>query len=161
MIEWKITSANPNYSVSNTGLVRNDRTGKVLKNQLNSHGYHVVSLGKGNTKSVHSLVALAFLNAPTEQQTEVAHNDGTRTNNCVDNLRWATKTENQQDRIIHNTTNRGEKGGLAKLTNSQVVDIRKLMQSTKINNCELGRMYDMSYESIRAIRHNQSYKEAA
>ena len=55
---------NPNYSVSNLGNVRNDKTGKILK-QLGSKGYVKVRLYGGSHSDyihigVHRLVALEF-----------------------------------------------------------------------------------------------------
>lgn len=39
------------YSISNFGRVRNDTTGKILKNNLHPSGYHLVSLCNGRSIS--------------------------------------------------------------------------------------------------------------
>ena len=45
--------------------------------------------------SPHVAVALAFIpNDDPEHKTQVSHLDETRTNNCVENLCWATAKEN-------------------------------------------------------------------
>jgi hypothetical protein len=41
-------------------------------------------------------------------------------------LSWKTREENEADKIIHGTGARGEKSGLAKLTESDVHEIRAL-----------------------------------
>lgn len=69
---------------------------KILKIQLNSHGYSSVVLRKNNksyTKEVHRLVALAFIPNP-ENLPQVSHKDETRTNSCVNNLKWSTVIDN-------------------------------------------------------------------
>ncbi len=54
----------------------------------------------------------------------VAHNDGSRTNNCATNLRWATCLANLADRAGHGTELRGRRNGRAKLTEDAVAFIR-------------------------------------
>lgn len=98
MEQWKTIADNPNYEVSNLGNVRRIKTGKLLSQQ-NSNGYRTVTLwenGKEKIKYVHRLVALAFLDKPTNKN-EVNHKDGNRANNCLDNLEWVTPSEN----ILH------------------------------------------------------------
>ena len=49
--------------------------------------------------SVHQLVALAFLGTPPSPNHTVDHIDRNRSNNCVENLRWATKKEQRANTI--------------------------------------------------------------
>jgi hypothetical protein len=56
-----------NYSISNMGNVRNDRTNRILQPEINNKGYYTVNLnknGKMKTMRVHRLIAVAFLNNP-------------------------------------------------------------------------------------------------
>lgn len=101
MEEWKKIYENGQmtfYSVSNTGRVRNDQTGKILK-ASKSDGYLVISisLGHGNMKRkrVHRLVAEYFIPNP-ENKPFVNHIDGKRDNDYVENLEWVTPSENMQ-----------------------------------------------------------------
>ena len=90
--------------------------------------YLAVSLwenNKGKLWTVHKLVALAFLGPPPTPKHAVAHYDGDKTNNHFTNLRWATKAENEADKIRHGRTNRGERNGQAKITDAQAEQIKQ------------------------------------
>ena len=96
MEEWKIIDIAPNYLVSNLGKIKNNKTQRILKPKL-IRNYQYVCLRKDNKnlcKQVHRLVAIAFI--PNSQNKEcVNHKDFNRSNNCVDNLEWCSKSENQ------------------------------------------------------------------
>ena len=116
---WKpVTGHEGIYEVSNHGRVRSvDRTvtrsdgqvhrrkGKLLRTPLNQRGYQVVNLciqGKCQIRTVHSLIAETFIGTRPEGM-EVCHNDGIKTNNRVDNLRYGTSSENMLDNVRHGT----------------------------------------------------------
>jgi hypothetical protein len=42
------------------------------------------------------------------------------------NLAWKTPAQNQADRIAHGTSNRGVRHGRAKLTEADVIEIRRM-----------------------------------
>lgn len=94
---WKTIDDRPKYEVSDTGLVRNRKTGKVLSPDLyKNKGYEFVGLCGENDrkmKFVHRLVAEAFIENPYGKE-EVNHIDGNKRNNNVDNLEWVTRSEN-------------------------------------------------------------------
>ena len=96
---WKDIIEASNYEVSNTGLVRNKNTGKILKGRLSKSGYLQVSIkidetNKFANRYIHRLVALYFIANP-ENKREVNHKDGDKENNNIDNLEWVTSSENQ------------------------------------------------------------------
>ncbi len=96
MVTWKKVNGYANYSVSTTGQVRNDKTGKVLSPALDSNGYYFVILCKDGKKwhgYIHKLVATAFIPNPRNLR-EIHHRDENKRNNHKDNLRWCTHTEN-------------------------------------------------------------------
>lgn len=94
---WKKISRNDNYSINENGDVRNDATGRVKAPFVNkANGYLTVDLYRDNKSEkvpIHRLVAEAFIPNPENKPT-VDHKDGNRQNNSIENLRWATYSEN-------------------------------------------------------------------
>lgn len=90
------------YQVTDDGRVFNKKFDRFLTPGITS-GYLSVSLKKnkiGKTHKVHRLVAMAFLEN-LENKPYVDHIDGNKTNNSVNNLRWATNSENQMNSKMH------------------------------------------------------------
>ena len=110
MEEWKNIDGFPGYQVSNTGKVRsytNNRHGadfdqepRELKAVSTKRGYESVQLGRANRRSVHRLVAEAFI-PNINNDPMVRHLDDNPHNNCVDNLAWGTQTDNMRDCVQH------------------------------------------------------------
>lgn len=92
----------PNFQEYQVDIMGNIyRNGKILKQQTNTHGYKHIHLsinGNVTTCLIHRLVAMAFIPNPDGKPC-VDHIDGDRTNNKVDNLRWVTINENNNNPI--------------------------------------------------------------
>lgn len=74
---------------------------------------------------IHGLVAEAF-HGPRPDGMEVRHLDGDRLNNDATNLRWGTRSQNMRDKERHGTAPRGERHPHAKLTDTDVREIRRM-----------------------------------
>lgn len=109
------------YQISNLGRVRSlarvikmKNKGnypvkeKILRQSLNGAGYRIVNLyrnGKGTTKQVHQLVAIAFLrHRPSKHDLVVNHKDLDRLNNNLSNLEIITQRENSNRKHLKSST---------------------------------------------------------
>lgn len=95
---WSKIEGFSNYSVSTSGEIRNDSSGKIKKPYINPCGYYNVDLyedGYRYKKRVHRLVGEAFIENP-ECKPQINHKDGNKLNNTIDNLEWVTESENMQ-----------------------------------------------------------------
>ena len=130
------------YEVSDLGRVRSlDRVchsylrgpqrwkGCLLTAKINHNrsGYRQVALtrkGHPHYAYVHRLVLEAFV-GPCPAGMETAHGDGNSSNNALSNLRWATPPNNHADKVQHGTDPKGERNGMARLTEDDVREIRR------------------------------------
>lgn len=147
--EWRKIAEYPLYDVSNFGRVRSwvspgggapgKRGGRTMLKEprilkmRTTLGYKLVvfSDGRGGVSRVFNvgdLVLTAFV-GPRPSGMEVCHfpeNDGQ--NNRLDNLRWGTPVENQAHKLIHGTTNRGERMGWSRMTRAKIINARILAE---------------------------------
>lgn len=148
------------YSVSSDGQVRNDRSGRTIRQNLHKSGYLQVQVWnkrKFKTFLVHRLVAQCFLGDKPEL--EVAHSDGIRTNNNLANLRWVSHVENMRDRDLHGSTARGVRNGKTKhsddlvsrciILQAQGLTLKAIAQEL---NIPLGTVSGYVYRSRRKVR---------
>lgn len=97
----------PNYKIRKDGVIYSIRFKKILKQQINSDGYKVISLANNNKKGtflVHRLVAEHFINK-VDNKNLVNHKDGDKLNCDVSNLEWVNNSEN----VIHGNNMRKNK----------------------------------------------------
>lgn len=100
---------------------------KILRPHRAKDDYLRVGLclhGERVTRTIHSLVAEAFLGPRPEGQ-EVRHLDCKGYRNCLENLAYGTRVTNREDSRREGTLAVGEKIAQSKLTACQILAIRE------------------------------------
>jgi len=125
--QWKKIDGWP-YEVSNLGMVRNIRTGRMIARCVQKRGgYLAVHLHQNNKRkcfALHRLVAKAFIPNP-ENKPQVNHIDFDRQNCEVSNLEWATAQENSDHSEVNRS--RGADQPHATHTTEQVRMVKALI----------------------------------
>ena len=165
--EWRPIPDWASYEVSSDGRVRRVRqskgvlAGRVLRPLLNNKtGYLSVCLcERPRTKRVdiHRLVALAFHGPAPSSRYVVAHNNGIRTNNTAENLRWATQAENLRDCRAHGTAMIGSRNPSSSISELDVLAIRR-MKTFGIPRTVIAEGYGMHLRSIFRILSKTSWE---
>jgi hypothetical protein len=109
---WRYIDDYDKYAVSSFGNIKNVKTGKIMKQSVNTNGYYNLTLWKNKKQfcaRTHRLVALAFMDNPLNKPC-VDHIDGNKLNNNVKNFRWATKQENNRNQKLTDKNTSGVKG---------------------------------------------------
>src|SRR5437868_8895631 len=95
MESWRVIPKFPNYSASNLGRIKNNKTEKILKGGMDG-GYCRISIKDINKKisnqSMHVLVAMTWIPNPENKPT-VNHINKIRHDNRAENLEWLTMRE--------------------------------------------------------------------
>lgn len=96
-----------------------------------SKGYASIGRANGNSGLVHRIVCESVHGSPVGDRKYAAHSCGNGHLGCVNpkHLRWATHAENMLDRNIHGTSNRGQRSWMSRLTNKDIIEIRKMAKS--------------------------------
>lgn len=123
-------------------------------------GYGSITLN-GRTFVVSRYLCEVVRGAPPTQDHEAAHSCGKGHLGCVNpnHLSWKTHAENMADAVAHGTSAKGERNGQAKITSSDVIDIRILCQSMTQRDVAL--RYGLSQSSIHAIVHGKKWSHIA
>lgn len=101
---WKPLRNFPSYDGSTEGRIRNIRTQRIMKPNVNENGYEQICLRRNNRQynvKVHRVIAETFLGEQSNM--DVRHRDGDLLNNRVDNLYWSTRRETVQDAFKRGT----------------------------------------------------------
>lgn len=146
------------YSVTECGKVYRhsyvDKMGRLLKGRwikpyIDSGGYHYTRLKKKHI-AIHRLVASAYIPNP-DRKPQVNHKDGNKLNNQVDNLEWATESENSQHAYDTNLRGVSENHCNAKLSNADVLKIKSLYATGDYTQQEIGVAFGTAHTNVSRI----------
>lgn len=172
---WKpVQGFDSAYEVSNKGRVKrlaySKRVNDILAREipermLTQHvinsGYKAVHLidinGKRHNKTVHRLVATAFIPNPGNFPV-VNHKDEDKTNNCVSNLEWCTQSHNMTWNSVNSRVALGNKGKRA-CNSIQVVDVNSGTVYDSIDSCR--KATHIAWKTVKSMCDEDldSYKE--
>lgn len=146
------------YELSDTGVVRNAKTGRELKQFKGKDGYKRVQVAR-KTFLVHRLVAFMFVRCEPGKDF-VNHKDGDKLNNHASNLEWCTRAENMKHAYqMGLKSSNGEKNGRCRLTAEDVAFIREHYSAgdKEFGAKALGRRFGVAHQTISAIAHGQNW----
>lgn len=105
----------------------------------------------GHRHRVHRYACRRVHGAPPTPNHEAAHSCGNGHLGCCspNHLRWATSKENNADKIGHGTVNLGLRNGMAKLSDDDVREIRRLANGK--THREIAGMFNVRRQSITDI----------
>lgn len=154
MEEWKqiIENNKPvNYDVSNMGQVRNRKTGHYLAQMDDNGGYLELKI-HGKTRKVHRLVMETF--CPTDNdQLQVNHIDGDKTNNKLSNLEWVTPRQNMRHAVrtgLHKAL-KGEDHPMNINSEEKIINACEMLESGKYSRKEVANITGISHGVIKQI----------
>lgn len=117
-------------------------------------GYGCIRID-GKTERVHIVVATIKHGPRPTDKHEARHLCGRGHKGCCspNHLIWSTQSENQMDRIMHSTSNRGERNGLSKLTRD---DVLAILNDTRTQQ-SIATDYNVVKETISRIKSGYSW----
>lgn len=173
--EWKwIPDWEKLYMVSNKGRVRSvgreipmprggirNKPGHIMLPQKAHNNYLRIGLcrnGKRRFFSVHYLVLLAFVGPPPPGY-ECNHKNGDKANNRLDNLEWMTRSENMAHAFDTQLRagRKGEANHFSRLTEAQVLSIRRLYAAGGESHRTLAARFNVAYSNVANIIHRRTW----
>lgn len=162
------------YEVSDQGNVRSiDRThyfrgvkryarGVPLKPLSHPSGYRRVTLWKNGVYQsafIHTLVLEAFV-GPRPSGHEAAHGNGVKKDNRLENLRWATPSENQADRETHGTGRWGKPHVIGHLDAETVRRLRQHYLLAPVSITELAAHFGLPRTTVADVVKRRTWRWA-
>jgi hypothetical protein len=141
-IEWKNINNYDNYSVANTGNIKNNTTGRILKYYVRN-GYKSVTLCKSNTKktvNVHTIVAEHFLKKPISKNYVVNHINEDKLDNHIYNLEYIT----YKDNTIYSMNNQ-------RVKNTNIFNISEFVDIPKYTNYMVSKKGEIYSKNIKRL----------
>jgi hypothetical protein len=115
------------------------------------------------SKLVHRLVADAYCKKEHKGQRFVIHLNFIKTNNQAGNLKWVTQKEltehnSKNPKVIAAKSKPREKPGNAKLTETEVIRIKKRLLRGKRRLYKIAEEFGITHTQLNRIRHGVNWK---
>lgn len=167
--EWRdIAGHEGRYRISNKGrvmsIVRSNPAIRVATPNL--RGYPKVDLRRDGlriSKLVHRLVMETFKLIENSDKWEVNHIDFDRANANIENLEWVTPEQNVQHfkdsgRKADKSKTTGERHHLSRLTEADVLEIRRLCSIKRRQNNIVAQQFGIAEATVRQIVTGQTWR---
>lgn len=130
------------------------KDGRYLRHTIMKNGYNVVTLYRNGGKKflVHRLIAETFIPNP-KKLSDVNHKNFDKSDNRIENLEWTTHAEN-----THHAARNGRYKSITKLTEEEVIEIRRLYKKGGIFQRELAVRFNIDQTVISDIILNRVWK---
>ena len=154
--DYRYVDGYSGYIVSNFGEIISTKGKKViqLKGRGDKDGYLVVSLcdnGRQKTHKIHVLVGNAFIGLRTGEIT-FDHVDRNNKNNRADNIRLATKSEQNINQGMHKNNTSGFKNICEYKRNRSGYYRLRIIRNKKTIHCHCYNKTDYNIEDVVKIR---------
>lgn len=133
---------------------------RILKSSLGGKYLRVAFCKESKYKyiHVHRILALMFIENP-DNLPEVNHIDGNKLNNKLENLEWVTRKENMFHAFKNGLAKSGENCYNSKISNLQVIEIKKRYSKKNISQKQLAKEYKVDQALISRIINNKIHKK--
>jgi len=160
-VEYREIDGFPGYRVGSDGTIwskrlsggRIAREWRQMTGGFDRNGYRKVTLCNSGSQvcwRVSRIVIVAF-HGPAPAGMECCHRNGDKTDDRAENLRWGTHCDNIRDKLIHGTHQIGNSHPTRKLTESQVVEIRRRWAAGGVTQFQLAAEFGVKNVTICAV----------
>lgn len=146
------------YWVSNLGRVRSMYRAKLLSGRVHNFGYRMVWLckdGERESKTIHSLVAVAFI-GPRPEGCDVHHINGDPSDNRASNLEYVTRKQHYEI-----DGRQGSHHGSAKLDENKAREIRQLYATGNYTYEQLAKVFGVYFSVIAKVVKRESWRHVS
>lgn len=155
-------------SPEGTGTSHGDPIKFLLETAINHKAGECILWPYAKSSSGHAIICISGRNVPAARYLcqkvngnppspthETAHSCGNGHLGCVhpSHLRWATKSENEHDKVEHGTSNRGERCAKSKLTRETVEEIRSDPSPIR----ETADKFGITFQTVSDIKRRKSW----
>jgi hypothetical protein len=162
---WKdIAGYEGMYQINHKAEVRSFKSGvwKTIKDREDGLGYRMITLCKKGIRKnykVHRLIMESF-KPNKDNKPQVNHLNGDKSDNKLENLEWATSSENSLHAYRNklNYAKSGSECNLSKLTEVEVILIRGLLNEGKLTQRAIADKFNVSPTAIYCIKKKINWK---